>query len=280
MGRRTTNERERDYKKDQAGYFHRLKQIFSDPEFRNAWQGVERLWEAVTGGAERLGKIEQEIRNSPQNQFEVRTPQGVRRVLRNIPPDDPVWGPKLIEFGKQTEKRRAALDAYEEAMGDLRRRFKVPLLMGPKERATPTSLNAWTFERFLSTPGILEDQEAVQIIFPAPPKYEDGLDVSPSLHRGNLLLLAVNMNHPLQALRAAFDGVLQFVMSELPDRKARRVHQEPETVRSKVMALAAQGLKRMEIAAKLWPSEMASRDPRTRKNTLQRVTDAQRPRRR
>jgi hypothetical protein len=165
-------------------------------------------------------------------------------------------------------------------MGDLCRRFKIPLLLGPHQGKTLDDLRGLDFDRFLEMPGIVEGQQPVQIIFPAPPKYEDGLDVSPSLLRGNLLLLAVNMTHPLEALRAAFDGALQFVMSELPDRRARRVHQKPETVRSKVMALAAQGLKREEIAAKLWPSKMASRDPRIRKNILQRVNDAQRSRRR
>lgn len=270
MARHTAIERERDYQKDQAGYFHQLKQTFSDPEFQAAWKRLVELLAEEQLAFQRCHEIDNEISTSPQNKT-----RADNDLLK-----DPVWGRKLRrsqEFAKEYFDKR---DAYDEAMGALRKRFKVSLLLGPREGETLTNLQTCDFARFLSSPGILDDQEPVQIIFPHPPRRGVDLDFSPTLFSGDQLLLAVNMNHPLQALRAAFDGVLQFVMSELPDRRARRVHQQPETFRSKVMALAAQGLKRKEITVKLLPSEMASRDPKIRKNALQRVTDAQRPRRR
>lgn len=270
MGKRTKRDHDRTYEIDQARYFHRLKQILSDPDFQAGWKNLERLWEAEKEAGLRLWEIEKEIFTHPQN---------IQRLMREgISGDDPVWGPKLKKYKTLREELGGAKKTYADAEANFRQRFKITTLIGPKQGVTLTDLERWDFTSFLAMPGILDDQQPVQIIFPRPPKAdEDLLDFSTTLFNKNTLLLAVNIEHPLMALQAAVDGTLRFVLANLPNRKPRRLHLPTVTFRSRVMALKAQGKTRREIANQLLPEMMKSKNPKIQKRALQRVTDALRP---
>ncbi len=291
MGKRTKKEQDQAYEKFLERCYQRQQQRRIAAGAGR--QKLEELQARYDEAAQRVRRKEEEIYGHPQNVLPLDHPdvkpwiqeldkyniQGEDRDQlmrearrRQIPRDDPVWGAKVKELGRLQAARNTTWDNLLVAKEAYRRRWRLFDLLPPNE-STTEKLQAWNFARLLSHPGILEGTDPVEPIFPWSAKSE-GNFVSTTLFNGKILLLAVNFDCPDSVLRPAFDGALQFVRGNLPDRRRERTRLRTEARRTRVLALKAIGKTREQIADELFPQMMKSKKPEVRKRALQRVTDA------
>lgn len=272
MGEPTSKERDRCVEKDQARYFHLYKQILSNPEYRKAWDSLEELKEEERQATEKVKKIEKEMFEHGQ----------VRALLRDhkgpgLRSTDPVWGPKVKKWRKALECQQNAKARYSETYDALRSRSGLSIL-GPREGETIADLQRVKWEEFLASPESVQGQRAVEPVFRQAPDPDERLKVSRLLFPGNRLVMVLHLDHSNQAILADVEGWLRFIRCNTTQLGTHRVHLNVEERRSKVFALKALGWKRKQIAEKIFPEEMKSKNPKICKRAAQRITYILHPR--